>query len=83
MIKAVVDEADTPKWEWELLGSHRRLFVLGLMKGSKIGLIGREGGKGVNLLKKKEKRQKLKRINLTLEDGGPVGDHNGMIFFLK
>ena len=51
------------------------------MKGSKIGLIGREGGKGVNLLKKK--RQKLKRDNLSMEDGGPVGNHNCMIFFLK
>ena len=49
MIKAVVDEADTPKWEWEWLDSHRRLFVFGLVKGSKIGLIGREVGKGVNL----------------------------------
>ena len=55
MIKAVVDEADTPKWEWELLDSLRRLFVFGLVKGSKIGLIGREGGKGVNLLKKRSK----------------------------
>ena len=81
MIKAVVDEADTPKWEWELLDSLRRLFVFGLVKGSKIGLIGREGGKGVNLLQKK--RQKLKRDNLSMEDLGPLGDGNGMIFFLK
>ena len=51
------------------------------MKGSKTGLIGREGGNGVSFATKK--RQKLKRINLTLEDGGPVGDDNGMIFFLK
>ena len=32
---------------------------------------------------KKKKGQKLKRDNLSMEDRGPVGDHNGMIFFLK
>ena len=30
-----------------------------------------------------KKKQKLKRDNLSMEDGGPVGDHNCMIFFLK
>ena len=71
MIKAVVDEADTPKWEWELLDSLRRLFVFGLVKGSKIGLIGREGGKGVNLLRKKE--AKIKKRQFVYGGSGPRG----------
>ena len=41
------------------------------MKGSKIGLIGREGGKGVNLLKKKE--AKIKKRQFVYGGWGPRG----------